>query len=286
MTQSGNFHAEVLADSLSPDGARLTTVRLTYPRFIHSELMTHRVFSRNSASSRAIPVEKLIARVEQDPFIPTFNRRVKGMGVGEVLPSQDAARSAWLAGAQGAVHAAKRLVAIGVDKSRANRLLEPYLWHTVIVSSTEWDNFFSLRNHEAAQPEFQTVAKLLLEEMEASEPVEIQYGLWHLPLVSPHEKPGIGVKDDYLYWPHVSAGRCARVSYDRDREEEDADESYDRSANRLAPVGHLSPHEHPARPLEPSEGATFDTGNFRGWVQLRKLVPGEANFGGKPWTEL
>ena len=138
------YAVKILADSIAPSGVRLTTMEITFPRFILAEINTHRALSRNSASSRAIPTEKNIERALQSPFIPEFNERVVGMGVGDVLPDaeQAHARNAWLAARNSAVAAARAL--LHVDKSRANRLLEPFMWQTAIVSATDWANFFRL----------------------------------------------------------------------------------------------------------------------------------------------
>jgi hypothetical protein len=143
-----SYHAAVLADSVSPDGVRLTTLMVRFPRFILAEFNTPRMFSRSSASSRAIPTELFIEQVRNDPFIPeTFNRRVRGMGIGDELDAEASAdaEAAWRTAAWCAVNAAERLMKIGIDKSRANRVLEPYLWHTAIFTATEWSNFFALR---------------------------------------------------------------------------------------------------------------------------------------------
>lgn len=280
-----DFNAEVLADSISPDGIRLITFEVTFPRFILAEFNTHRMLSRNSASSRAIPTEKLIERVRENPFIPlTFNKRVKGMGVGEALDEvkQAQARAWWRGSAMEACERAQGLMEYGIDKSRANRLLEPFMWHTAIVSATEWDNFFALRDNEAAQPEFQITAHKMREAMEASVPEELSYGEWHLPLVEPWEVVRLGWERS----KYISASRCARVSFDRHRDREDLEVTFQR-AIRLKDSGHLSPFEHVARPQEARDLGPMEAmpeepwfiGNFRGWLQMRKEIPHEENFG-------
>lgn len=291
-----SYDARVLADSISPDGVRLTTLIVTFPRFILAEVNTHRMLSRNSASSRAIPTEKQIERVIQDPFVPeTFNARVKGMGVGDVLDDQRECRNIWMRAAGRSVSAAVALNEIGVDKSRVNRLLEPFLWHTAIISATEWDNFFALRDHPAAQPEFQIVARLMRVALEESEPRQLPYGAWHLPLVDMTTDIARDDIDDETGEPDwerlklVSAGRCARVSYDTHENYETQEQSIERS-QRLMGNGHFSPFEHVATPMMPGsvESGVFKVdwnpaetfrGNFRGWVQFRKEIPGEDNFG-------
>ena len=273
---------KILADSVGPHGIRLTTFEITFPRFILAELNTHRMLSRNSASSRAIPTEKRIQEVVLDPFVPEFNARVKGMGVGEPLGGEDARRAQdeWLLASRDAVRAARQL--LRVDKSRANRLLEPFLWQTAIVSATDWDNFWALRDHEAAQPEFYRLAKLMHEHYLIMEPTQLDWGEWHLPLVFPSDTDS-HVLHAHLGAPSVSAGRCARVSYDTHDDHEDAHVSQARW-EQLAASGHWSPAEHPARlPSEEewSDRVSFHQGrwgNFEGWIQLRKHYPNEEVF--------
>ena len=143
------IEAKIIADSLSPQGHRITSYLLTYPRFIHSELMTHRMFSRNSASSRAIPFERMVKMVEEDPFIPiAWQKHHSGMQGSEYLTDRkhENAVYEWLKSRDLAVKQAKMMNNDGVTKQLCNRLLEPFMWHTVLVTATEWDNFFELRN--------------------------------------------------------------------------------------------------------------------------------------------
>ena len=147
------YAARVLRDSLSPAGVRLTTMEVTFPRFVLSEFNTHRVMSRNSASSRAIPSGKLIERALNDPVVPIeWGRNQRGMQAGDVLSEEDAAKAlrVWLAARDAAVARARELLELSVHKQVLNRVLEPFLWHTVIVTSTEWRNFFELRCAPAA----------------------------------------------------------------------------------------------------------------------------------------
>jgi len=282
-----SYDATVLADSLSPDGVRLTTLKVTFPRFILAEVNTHRMLSRNSASSRAIPTEKMIERVRENPFIPeTFNKRVKGMGVGEALDEGDMqkARGRWLLASKDAADSAAFLSSLDVDKSRANRLLEPFLWHTAILSGTEWDNFFALRDHPAAQPEFQITAQAMKAAMAESRSVELAYGEWHLPLVDMISDISRDDLDDETGSPDwdrlklISAGRCARVSYDRDDYE--TQEQSIKRAQMLMGNGHFSPFEHVATPSwrEDILGSIPMIANFRGWIQMRREVPNESRF--------
>jgi hypothetical protein len=290
-----SYQAKILADSISPGGVRLTTLWVTFPRFILAEVNTHRMLSRNSNSSRAIPPERQIEAVRTKPFVPeTFNKRVKGMGVGEALPDQEKARRQWIFAARYACRAAENLLALDVDKSRVNRLLEPFLWHSAVITATEWSNFFALRDSPQAQPEFQITARLMREVMEASEPRLLTYGDWHLPGVDDDELGDALVEADdandkravaqtWEYWKRVSAGRLARwTSYDK-TEYEEPDSARDRCTNLISSF-HLSPLEHQARPFSRDEDEWVGSGmlnpfagNFRGWVQFRKEIPNESN---------
>lgn len=273
--------ARVLADSVAHGNlfarhSRITTLEVTFPRFILAEFNTHRMLSRNSASSRAIPPEKQLAHIRDDDyFVPTFGSRVKGMGQGDDLShaQQRLLRLEWREAALRAADSVEYLLEHGSDKSHANRLLEPFLWHTVIVTATEWENFFALRDHEAAQPEIRETAQVMQRAMLDSEPRVLNAGGWHLPLVTPEEIE----HDPGTDWPAVSAGRCARVSFDTHNSYEDPKDSLAR-ASRLAAMGHWSPFEHPAQlTLQPQP----DWGNFRQpWLQYRKMFPNEAVFQG------
>ena len=141
--------AEIIADSISPQGHRITSMLLTYPRFIHSELMTHRMFSRNSASSRAIPFEKMIKMVEEDPFIPIAWQKLHvGMQGNDYIQTDDGlyvVNRYWLEARDKAIKAAKDLHSCNITKQLCNRILEPFMWHTTLVTATEWENFFELR---------------------------------------------------------------------------------------------------------------------------------------------
>lgn len=287
-----NYHAEILADSISPDGVRLTTMLTVYPRFIHSEMLRHRTFSHSVASSRAIPTEKQIEMVRTNPFVPaTFNKRVKGMGVGEEFDSGQAAdaKEVWMDAAEDMATAAERLNIIGLDKSRANRIMEPFIWVSDIITGTEWDNFFALRDHEAAQPEFQTLAKLMRKVRDASTPDKLQRGEWHLPLVDIDEAGEMTTE----LLIKISAGRIARESYAKSQEYEVQEASIKR-AESLTGAGHWSPFEHQAKvpewydpghygsmgPIGKVGGGLKDVywGNLRGWVQARSLIPNQDNF--------
>src|SRR5262249_604270 len=147
------YQTRILKDSIAPCGKRLVTWELTYPRFVHAELMTHRLFSRNSASSRAIPVERLVARVREDPALPQWGGKQAGMQAREELPPdlRLQAEELWLKARDLMLDVAGQLGALGLHKQLANRLIEPWMFITVIVSATEFDNWFHLRTHKDAQ---------------------------------------------------------------------------------------------------------------------------------------
>jgi len=300
------FDAKVLADSVSPAGHRLTTLEATFPRFVLAEFNTHRVFSRNSASSRAIPVAKQLRRVLDDPYVPIeFGSNKPGMQAGPALAgaARDAAEGEWLAARDDAVRHVLGLIAspekvaayddlhacleavqgslkeppaewLNVHKQVANRLLEPFMWHTVIVSSTTWDNFFNLRCHPDAQPEIRLIASKMREAFDRSVPTRLEPLEWHLPLIGEAEREEASSPEELA---KISIGRCARVSYlthagSRDLSADVA--LYD----RLAESGHMSPMEHVARPMTPAELQESEwSGNFQGWIAHRKLIPGESN---------
>lgn len=287
------YDSKVIADSMSPEGVRLTTLEVTFPRIVLAEFNTHRVFSRSSASSRAVPIGKRIEMVEKTPYIPaSFGSNQAGMQSGDPLDGKQAelARATWVRAARDACASALDLADLGVHKEYANRLLEPFLWHTVVVTSTEWENYFALRCHPAASEPIRLTSELMCESLKHSKPAVVDYNGWHLPYVDTFDQ-GMTAAD----LAKVSAARCARVSYlthDGVRDLEKDLELY----KRLAAFGHMAPLEHPARParfgdrgrVESEAGRTrhawapshFWFGNFRGWVQHRKELPSEDVFRG------
>ncbi|MGC1380009.1 MAG: FAD-dependent thymidylate synthase [Candidatus Baltobacteraceae bacterium] len=236
-----------------------------YHNFVADGFIVHN--SRNSASSRAIPTSKLIERVESEPAVPLeWGRNKAGMSASELLGEEDAeeARRVWLSARDAAVAHARRLLEFGVHKQELNRLLEPFLWHTVIVTATEWENFFELRCAPNAQPEIRAAALAMRAAIGASVPQPLEYGAWHTPLLQSDED-GLDVETRR----RVSAARCARVSYlthEGKREIEKDLELYE----RLKVDRHLSPFEHVATPVGDRE---FHA-NFRGWRQMRREIEG------------
>lgn len=275
------YATRILKDSIAPCGKRLTTFELQYPRFVHAELMTHRLFSRNAASSRAIPIEQLIARVEQDPAVPVFwGKNQKGMQAEvEMTPAEQAlATERWLYARDVAVRQCRLLADLGVHKQLANRIIEPWMFITVILTATEFDNWFHLRNHRMAQPEIAWVARSMWRQYEAplAAPQALAAGEWHLPLIDAAEVAQHPVET----LKKIATGRCARVSYLNhagQRDPADDIKLHDRLSAGPASgdPGHWSPFEHVAQAL----ATPTPSGNFIGWKQYRKEFTAE-HFGG------
>jgi thymidylate synthase ThyX len=272
-------NARIILDSISPDDVRLTTMEVTLHRFVLAEFNTHRVFSRNSASSRAIPLAKQIDRVQNDPAIPvSFPAEQRGMQGGAELTDwdRDLARVQWFLARSYAVTQARFLAETGVHKSVAARLLEPFMWQTIIVSSTEWENFFTLRCSPMAQPEIRVAAEAMRDALAASTPTPLNYDEWHLPFVTGYDAADMPETRTALL---CSAARCARVSYLTHDGQRDIAKDL-QLAERLMHPGdgafHASPFEHVARPYNEWIHRYEDCGNFSGWVQLRKLIEDDA----------
>lgn len=276
------IEARIVTDSISPQRARLTTFALRYPRFIHSELLTHRVFSRNASSSRAIPVSKIMDTIEKDPAMPIhWGLNQKGMQAREEADefTREVCRKAWLDARDGVLDIARTLSGMGIHKQVVNRLLEPWSHISVVVTATEWDNFFNLRCHPDAQPEIKALAEQMRDTYFTHTPTRVEMGGWHLPFIRDEEKFAPGNYDKHGKLKNegdlvkASTARCARVSYlthDKKRPELGVDV---RLHDRLLADQHLSPFEHPA---VPAGDPTQMIGNFRGWVQYRKMLKGEA----------
>lgn len=176
---------KILADSISPLGKRLVTREWKYPRNIHAEVLTHKMLSRNSASSRAIPTDKLVQSVIDDPFVPKYiGANQRGMQAGDELDENQKkmARALWLTGRDSAVETARQLLALGIHKQVVNRIIEPWMWITVIVSATENENLWGLRCHKDAEPHFQELAYMDRDAVMASTPRQLKDGQWHTPL--------------------------------------------------------------------------------------------------------
>lgn len=312
-----SFSATVVADSISRDGVRLTTMQLRYPRFIHAELMTHRVFSRNASSSRAIPVAKMIEDIRRDPAMPIhWGSNKPGMQAGAEIQEPIklyapitgevvslSPQHVWLYQMDLAITVAQAYSDAGYHKQLVNRLLEPWAHINVIVTSTEWANFFTLRSHPDAQPEIKVLSDLIQAQMAESVPSQLDEDQWHLPYIlgsdwldiKKHAKANRITRDEPGYQElaaialKVSTARCARVSYlthdGRKTTVEEDIELHDKLV--VAQPLHASPAEHQAKPdkwEESVDGWGNDNsnwaqpklhGNLRGWIQYRKTLPGE-----------
>jgi thymidylate synthase ThyX len=241
--------------------------------------MTHRVFSRNASSSRAIPVERLIEDLKRDPVMPVFwGSNKPGMQAGEELQGGDKieAQDIWLEARDDAIFAAKELIRLGLHKQIANRILEPWCHINVVVTATEWDNFFALRCHPDAQPEMRVLAEAIRDARDASKPKPVGQGEWHLPYITESDY-GSGITTDTLV--KCSVARCARVSYLTHEMKTPSIEEDLKLYERLVgaqPI-HASPAEHQARPDNWVMGWVKPDlhGNFKGWIQYRKTLPNE-----------
>lgn len=346
------FSAEIVADSISPDGHRLTTYEATYPRIVHSEMMTHRVFSRNSASTRAIPIAAQLKNVLLNPFIPEkFGINQSGMQASFFLTGDKHLQAVmlWLRGRDRALTTTLELILgdeimgalfeyipskefvtgerllekfvmlkellpksgdlidlsqttmLNAHKQLAGRGLESYMWHTVVLTGTEFENFFALRDHADAQGEIATIARHLRAAHDESTPKELSYGQWHTPYVNEDE-----YVNDTEGAIQASAARSGSASYGRQnikRTVEGERERYLDYRNKA----HMSPLEHQATPISKEEWAIRRaairdirssgrstgvsplalsqlvdslefSGNFRGWRQHRKDIQHESNF--------
>jgi thymidylate synthase ThyX len=280
---------DIVADSVGPNGVRLTTFVLTYPRFIHAEFMTHRMFSRNASSSRAIPVKRSIQMVIDNPVIPlAFTKNQKGMQGGEALSGEahDKAVKAWLKARDYMVECANELADLEVHKQYANRILEAFSTITVVMTATDLDNFFALRCHEAAQPEIHLLADMMYEKYKANSPQPLKAGYWHLPFVDDvaiqevKDRFGVSCLQDSEEALNLaikrSVARCARVSYlNHDGTATTIEQDlqlYDRLLGQV-PI-HASPAEHQAM-AQYGDIPKSLSGNLRGWIQYRKTLDNE-----------
>jgi hypothetical protein len=271
--------AKIIADSVNPSGHRITTFELEYPRFIHSEFMTHRDFSRNAASSRAIPIWKAVKLVWKNMAMPIFwGKKQAGMQAsGEVnLFSKILGISIWKFTGYFVSLMVLLMKALGVHKQTANRMLEPWTHIKVVMTTTRMDNWEKLRIHPMAQPEIRELAILMRQERRFSLAKKLKWGEWHLPYVSADDRLKYGIKDSLK----ISSSSNAQVSYRL------LDTSIDKALKIFkmlinSDVLHASPFEHPAQAVEDSGGS----GNFSGsnWVQYRYYMenPDTTYFEGK-----
>ncbi|MEI7819132.1 MAG: FAD-dependent thymidylate synthase [bacterium] len=324
-----SYSCRILTDSsneLFGQPYRLTTFEIEFPRMVLAEFNTHTILSRNSASSRAIPVKKQLKRVLDDPYVPFYwGKNVPGMQAPEPIPAERVheAETAWLRARDLAVLQVLELLLgtrllgnqlsqligrsqetiltsdrynwafeqileeidqlmedeqiLNVHKQLANRLLEPFMWHTVITTGTNWKNYFGLRCHNDAQPEIRVIAEMMRDVYgmelpdetssnrldftpyqawakagyEVSQPQPLLPGEWHTPLVTRGQIEEYGI--DWETARDVSAGRCARVSYLTHDGRVDWQADIELATSRLAPSGHMSPFQHVGRAMQESE---------------------------------
>jgi thymidylate synthase ThyX len=339
--------AKIIADSKNQFGDRITTMIVVFPRFILAEVNTHRMLSRNSASSRAIPFKKMLKMVKENPFIPyRWMKDHKGMQGNDYfdinekfslveledlmfqklmeiyetdnadnlelidiyekmfsefeLYSSYTFEEFWLIIRDKVINCALLLNLLGLSKQICNRLLEPFMWHTAIITATEWENFFALRNHKDAEIHLQELAKLMMYAYNESEPVLLKAGEWHIPFKPEEKEIDEFFTDCELYKIHtnreefmlkIATARCARVSYltHDGQENRKADlKIYDKLAND----SHWSPFEHCAKTMSFEEYDSYFSGktpvvkddfykhmgwcgNFKGFIQLRKTFANE-----------
>jgi len=293
--------AKVIADSTSPDGVRMTTMEIEYPRFILSELNTHRMLSKNSASSRAIPVRAMHEHIRANTATPVYwGINQPGMKAKEELKGSDLswANYIWANARDRAIEFAGELANLNIHKQITNRITEPWMIMKTVISGTEWRNFFWLRAHADAQPEIHELALKMYAAHQQSVPKQLKPGEWHVPYVNTNfdlssnklvyfDTSGLEISahDARI----ISASCCAQVSYRKN------DDSFDKAKKIYEQLiasqpCHASPVEHQATPMYRSDSfADLGTthldranqawsGNLRGWVQFRKLIPGEAQW--------
>lgn len=291
------FKAEVICHSINQFEVELVTFVLEYPRFIHDQLLTHRVFSRNTSSSRAVPVKAMIENVKADPVFPTFwGKNKEGMSASEELTAdyKNSAVQVWEKAMRYAIARAEDLLALGVHKQIVNRLLDPFQFVKVIVTTTDLVNWFSLRNHKDAQPEILYLANLMLAAYKKSKPFKIFDGEWHLPFIN-----RVREKDSLIYSIEgnkdlsreealkISVSLCAQISF---RKEDLSIEKADKICNKLSGSDpkHMSPYEHQGTPISKKDYKDVPSGkhnkkelllnppnysgNFKTYYQYRKFI--------------
>ena len=299
--------AKILADSVSPEGIRMTTFEIEYPRFILAELNTHRMLSKNSASSRAIPVAAMHDHIRANTATPVhWGKNQPGMQAKTELEASDKtmAMYLWAKARDAAIDFARQLSDLGSHKQIANRVTEPWMIMKTVISGTEWANFFWLRDHEDAQPEIALLANKMRLAYIASQPQQLQPGEWHVPYVNTYrDSPSsmlryLDSEDNDITAQEaviVSASCCAQVSY---RKSDDSFEKANKIYKQLieSEPAHASPVEHQATPMDVDTMSRFEpetwqpgvthvsansdlwSGNLRDWIQFRKLIANEARW--------
>lgn len=278
-----SMFANILLDSISQEGIRLTTFHLHYWRAIHAELMTHRDFSRNARSSRAVPSRVLLT---EPIFIPRFGMNQPGMQSDILAPPelQEKWAKEWEELAGYCRWQVEKWQSEGMHKQHCNRPLEWFGWIDVQVTAVYWENFFALRISEYAQPEFNELAQVMKSAMGRSVPELLRPGQWHLPWIRDWEWEA----HDLHTLQQLSVARSARLSYKPFDGTDDLGKELERYEKLVvsSPV-HASPAEHQATPdeLKWGTGDRYNEmvwkheelhGNLHGWCQYRKCLPNES----------
>jgi thymidylate synthase ThyX len=261
------IEATIIADSISEEEYRLTTIECTFHRFILPEINTYRMWSRSAQSSRAIPLNKRITEVKENPAIPVYwGKNQRGMVAEEELSyeQQVEAESVWVEAANAAADYATYLQQMNLHKQTAARILEPYLWQTNVISSVDWNNMFRQRIHPDAQPEFKVLAEKIKEELENSTPTLVQQKEWHLPYISDEERNSYDIET----LKKVSVARVAKTSYgNQGGWDVEKDLQLEERLFNAEPK-HYAPYEMIATPA----GMFAPKGNLLGWRQLRHMI--------------
>jgi Thymidylate synthase complementing protein len=295
-------YAKVIADSCNENGDRLITIEGSLPRIVLADFSKHRVFSFSGQSTRAVPVKKMVDLMNSNPFVPeVFGTNQAGMTAGYALEGDEAeaARRIWGFAKGAAGDFATQLANLNVHKQLTGRLLEPFSHMKIVLTSTEWSNFFRLRRHKDAQPELQIFANKIYEAIENSKPQVLSVNEWHLPYI---EKKIVVTEDEngesilstvYIADNQMvdldtakkySAAKCATTSYRTETlTVEKAMNIFEQLV--VSDPQHSVPTEHVARPLELNCGPFADSltthvdrwggqwsGNFRSFGQYRKEI--------------
>jgi thymidylate synthase ThyX len=268
------YQAKIVADSINVQGDRITSILVTFPRIVMAEFLTHRMFSRNAASSRAIPFKKMVKDVMENPFIPiAWQKHHSGMQGSEYITDEKEVhrlRTKWQSAMIGAAEEAEKLNNLGVTKQLCNRLLEPFQYITVLVTATEWENFFKLRIHPDAEIHINHLAKLIKEARDSSTPKQLKAGEWHIPNFGMNR----GLLEKYLSDNYldatkteikISTAHCARLSYMTLGAEPKIDYAADiRLHDMLLESEHFSPFEHCAKAMSDYEYFSYHNGLVEG----------------------
>jgi len=302
------MQVEVILASAANGCPHIYTIRMRYPRPIHGEIMTHRVFGRNARSSRAVPVRTMLNEVRNIPYVPWhWGKNQKGMQADEecneptlitdyfrddeqaftrLMTVEMSREEAWLHARDVAADVAEAFMDAGYHKQNPNRLLEPFSWIDTLITATQWDNFLWLRQHHAAEPHLQDLANLVAQAIAHADVQNLTLGEWHLPYITDVEKTQY--HSDVLL--KISAARCARISYKPFNGDGSIIAELQRADLLMNDERvHASPFEHQAKPDERIRYSTSGNpegwqsehlhGNLTGWIQHRKLIPNEVYHG-------